>query len=62
MPTHTPSFPDLLFDDAARLRRWEAQIHRIRRLPIQEPGLQPTVPGPRQAALALSARGGLMRA
>jgi ATP phosphoribosyltransferase regulatory subunit len=26
MPTHTPSFPDLLFDDAARLRRWEAQL------------------------------------
>lgn len=26
MPTHTPSFPDLLFEDAARLRRWEAQL------------------------------------
>jgi ATP phosphoribosyltransferase regulatory subunit len=26
MPTHTPSFPDLLFDDAARLRRWEALL------------------------------------
>jgi len=26
MPTHTPSFPDLLFDDAARLRRWETQL------------------------------------
>ena len=26
MPTHTPSFPDLLFADAARLRRWEAQL------------------------------------
>jgi len=26
MPTHTPSFPDLLFDDAAKLRRWESQL------------------------------------
>ena len=26
MPTHTPSFPDILFDDAARLRRWEALL------------------------------------
>jgi ATP phosphoribosyltransferase regulatory subunit len=26
MPTHTPSFPDLLFDDAARLRRWETLL------------------------------------
>jgi ATP phosphoribosyltransferase regulatory subunit len=26
MPTHTPSFPDLLFEDAARLRRWETQL------------------------------------
>jgi ATP phosphoribosyltransferase regulatory subunit len=26
MPTHTPSFPDLLFEDAARLRRWEALL------------------------------------
>ena len=26
MPTHTPSFPDLLFDDAAKLRRWEALL------------------------------------
>jgi ATP phosphoribosyltransferase regulatory subunit len=26
MPTHTPSFPDLLFADAARLRRWETQL------------------------------------
>jgi ATP phosphoribosyltransferase regulatory subunit HisZ len=26
MPTHTPSFPDLLFEDAARLRRWETLL------------------------------------
>jgi len=26
MPTHTPSFPDLLFTDAARLRRWETVL------------------------------------
>jgi ATP phosphoribosyltransferase regulatory subunit len=26
MPTHTPSFPDLLFDGAARLRRWETLL------------------------------------
>jgi len=26
MPTQTPSFPDILFDDAARLRRWEALL------------------------------------
>jgi ATP phosphoribosyltransferase regulatory subunit len=26
MPTHTPSFPDLLFGDAARLRRWETLL------------------------------------
>jgi ATP phosphoribosyltransferase regulatory subunit len=26
MPTHTPSFPDLLFDDASRLRRWETLL------------------------------------
>ena len=26
MPTHTHSFPDLLFEDAARLRRWEALL------------------------------------
>jgi ATP phosphoribosyltransferase regulatory subunit len=26
MPTHTPSFPDLLFADAARLRRWETLL------------------------------------
>jgi len=26
MPTHTPHFPDLLFDSARRLRRWETAI------------------------------------
>ncbi len=26
MPVHTPHFPDLLFDSAARLRRWEAAL------------------------------------
>jgi ATP phosphoribosyltransferase regulatory subunit len=26
MPTHTPGFPDLLFQEAARLRRWEDQL------------------------------------
>jgi ATP phosphoribosyltransferase regulatory subunit HisZ len=26
MPIHTPHFPDLLFDSAARLRRWEAAL------------------------------------
>lgn len=26
MPTHTPHFPDLLFEDTARLRRWESLL------------------------------------
>lgn len=26
MPTHTPHFPDLLFDSARRLRRWEGSL------------------------------------
>lgn len=26
MPTHTPHFPDLLFEDTARLRSWEARL------------------------------------
>lgn len=26
MPTHTPHYPDLLFDSARRLRRWEAHL------------------------------------
>jgi ATP phosphoribosyltransferase regulatory subunit HisZ len=29
MPIHTPHFPDLLFDSAARLRRWEGSLMHL---------------------------------